>query len=289
MKYIVFSLFVFVASVYHAFSQQPRYTYKSFVNTENAREFVPILPKKDGFQRTFLLSQADVWDLDDDRTTWVRGSVKALLCFEGNLKNGKQEGIFSVYVIDSANHSKRYKIWEQEYQDDQLNGQWRTYTLKGTLVNFKTFKNDKQLGLSRDFGIDGKTIIGEQDQLEGEGNFIRRSFHKNGKIEKEVPHVNNEMMGIAKKYYPDGVIQEIAEFRKGELHGNRKYFYPNGQLWIEQVYKDDKAWEVIANYTANGQKRDAGSLKDGNGTVIFYNEDNSVRETVTYVNGILRR
>ena len=82
-------------------------------------------------------------------------------------------------------------------------------------------------------------------------------------------------------------MQEELLFVNGLHHGRRRYFYPNGQVWIEQEMRDGKAWDVIANYTITGQKRDAGTLQNGNGTIILYNEDDTVREIETYENGIL--
>ena len=101
----------------------------------------------------------------------------------------------------------------------------------------------------------------------------------------EVPYENGKITGVGKKYYESGGLKEVAEFRDAKFHGLRKYYYPNGQLWIEQIYKEGKSWTVVANYTESGQKRDAGTLKNGNGTVIFYNEDGSVRDVLTYVDG----
>jgi antitoxin component YwqK of YwqJK toxin-antitoxin module len=92
-------------------------------------------------------------------------------------------------------------------------------------------------------------------------------------------------MELQKKYYDNGTSQEVAEFKDGKFNGVRKYFYPNGQLWIEQTYRNGKSWTVVANYTDKGQKRDAGTLHDGNGTIIFDNEDGTARETKTYMNG----
>jgi antitoxin component YwqK of YwqJK toxin-antitoxin module len=67
---------------------------------------------------------------------------------------------------------------------------------------------------------------------------------------------------------------------------SKKYYFPSGKIWIEQELKNGKPWTVIANYTENGQKRDAGTLKEGNGMVIFYNDDGTIRETVVYKNGV---
>ena len=265
--------------------QQPKYTYKYFAGEEDTAKFQRLAPKESGLHRTYLIFSPEIWDLDDNQTTFIRGGgARKLVFFEGQKKNGKRNGVYVVYLVGSTDHSRKYKIWEQEYKDDKLNGQWRIYTLKGTLVGFKTFKEDKQVGLSRNFRVDGKTVKDESEHFE-DGSVLFREFYSNGKVKSEIPDKDGKLSGKGKKYYENGTLQEEAEFEDGEFHGTRKYYYPNGQLWIEQVYKNGKSWKVIANYTDKGKKRDGGTLKNGNGTIIFYNDDNTVREVITYVNG----
>jgi antitoxin component YwqK of YwqJK toxin-antitoxin module len=265
--------------------QQPKYTFKSFVHEQDTAEFKISYPSNKGIVRTYVKGGAQIFDLDDDSTTYVMSEVGALLCFEGQERNKKREGIFKVYVIDSADHSKRYKIWEQTFVNDKLNGQWRTYTLRGSLVNFKTFMDDSLNGISINYWIDGKSVMDEQEFFNGRARSIRREYYKNGKVETETPLVSGVVTGVVKAYYETGAMKETQEVRDGKADGVRKYYYPNGQLWIEQTYKAGKNWEIRGNYTDKGQARDAGTLHEGNGTVIFYNDDGSVREVKTYING----
>ena len=268
-----------------AIGQQPRYTFKHFVHTKDTSEFKDIFPK-DGFYRKYILESPEIWDIDDDNTTFIRGGVNALLCFEGQQKNNKKEGLSTIYLIDSTDHNKRYKIWEQTYSNDQLNGEWRTYTLRGTLANLQTFQKDSLNGITRNYWIDGKKIIDETEYFNGHNKYIQRLFYPNGKLQAEIPYENEKLNGVGKKYYENGTLNEVAGFKNGVFDGTSKYFYPNGQLWIEHVYKDGKHWAVIANYTAQGKKRDAGTLINGNGTIIYYNEDGTVREIKKCINGI---
>jgi len=265
-------------------AQQPRYTFRKFVTALDTTEFKIIHPK-DGLNRTYIPAHPEIWDIDDDSTTYIRGGQNALLCIEGYCKNNKKDGLFTTFLIDSTDHSRRYKIWEQNYSNDKLNGQWKIYTLHGTILKFQTFKDDSLHGITRMFWIDGRSIMEEKEFFNGRNRHILREFYKNGKVENETPFENDVISGIGKKYYEDGRTKEIAEFRMGAFNGTRKYYYPNGQLWIEQTYKNGKSWNVVANYTEKGQKREAGTLKDGNGTIIFYNEDGSVREVLNYVDG----
>ena len=273
-------------SVY-AFTQQPKYTEKHFVSHHDTTEFKPIVPKKDGFVRTFIISDALIWDTDDNNTTHVKGNaVNALICIEGNYKNGKRDGIFTFFVFDSLDHSKKYKIWEQTFVNDRLNGKWRTFNLKGTMVSYQTYKNDTLKGIARSYWIDGESIMWEQEFFNGPNKFIVREFHKPGILKLERMIENGILNGPAKSFYEDGKLMEEIYFKDGKYDKTRKYYHPNGQLWIEQEYKNGLRWNVIANYDAKGNKRDAGTLKNGNGTVILYNDDGTVRETVTYKNGV---
>ena len=107
----------------YAFTQEPKYTKKYFVSHHDTAEFKPIVPKKDGFVRTFIIADPLIWDTDDNNTTHVTGSaVHALICIEGQYKNSERDGVFTFRIIDSFDHSKRYKIWEQTFLNNKLNG-----------------------------------------------------------------------------------------------------------------------------------------------------------------------
>jgi len=270
-------------------AQQPRYTPKKFVNSLDTSEFKYIISKESGFNRTFVLTRATYYDLDDDSTTYMKFTDSVLICIEGEVKNRKRNGIYTFSLFDLNNHSKKYKIWEQTFKDDQLNGPWRTYTLRGVIVSIDMYKKNLPNGLSRTFWIDGKTLMEETEYLADPANYVTRTYYDNQILKSEISYIQGKLNGVCKKYYDNGKIQEYAEFKDDDFHGIRKYFYDNGQIWIEQTYKNGKYLDVIANYTKDGIKRNPGTLKNGNGTIIFYDEDGSIRETQTFVNGNLSK
>ena len=275
-----------IALVSNSIAQQPRYTKKRFVDQDDPKEFVRLVPKKDGLMRTYLLITPEIWDLDDDENTYVKGGEQALVCVEGQYKKGQREGVYTAYLLDSADHKKRYKIWEQTYAGNKLNGQWRIYTLKGGLVRFETYKNDSLDGPARNYWIDGKSIMEERIYFNGKSKYVVKDYSREGVVLEETTMVNDIPNGPAKKYYPNGILMDELMLVNGRPDGTRKYYYPSGKLWVESVMKNGRPWTVIANFTEGGNKRDAGTLKDGNGTMIFYNSDGGIRETVTYKNGI---
>ncbi len=284
-KIVLTFLWVFSFSL-TVLSQQPKYTVKHFVSYDDPKEFVRVVPKKDGFVRTYLLISPEIWDVDDNNTTYIKWGRKALVCIEGQYKNGKREGVFPAYIIDSLDHKKRYKIWEQTYSDNKLNGEWRTFSLNGNLVQFQTYKNDSLNGVARDYWIDGKSIMGERIYFNGRSKYIQKEYSQSGNVAEETTFVNDVPNGPAKKYYPNGILKDEVILENGVPNGLRRYYYPSGKIWIEQEMKNGQPWTVVANYTESGQKRNAGTLKEGNGTVIFYDDNGAIRETVTYKNGV---
>lgn len=285
-KSIILSLFIL--AVQATFAQPPRYTIKHFVSADNPKEFIRINPLKDGFYRDYQLTIMEIWDLDDRNTTYVKTGRKVLVCIEGELKNGQRQGLFTTYIMDSLDHKKRYKLREQQYEGNRLNGEWRNYTLKGNLVSFQTFKNDSLNGIARSYWIDGKAVMDEREYFNGQGKYTLKEYEPGGQLMKESQVVNGVPNGLAKRYYPSGKIRDEVMLVNGLPNGLRKYYFPSGKLWVEQEMKNGSPWTVIANYTEDGQKRDPGTLKDGNGTVILYNEKGgTIRETLVYRNGKL--
>jgi antitoxin component YwqK of YwqJK toxin-antitoxin module len=269
---------------------QPKYTPKHFVAVLDTSEFKITMNKKTGGKGcTYIQTAISIFDVDDDDTTAVRFDQEAVLKIEGTMVNGKRNGIFSTYLMDSADHKKLYKIYDQSYKNDSLDGQWRVYNLKGTLVHSENSVNGKKIGVERDYWIDGTTIINETEYFEDTAKKIERTYYPNGHLKSEFSFINNIPNGICKKYYDTGVLQDQVNFTNGKFNGIRTYYYPNGKEWIVTEYKNDKAWTILANYNSKGNKRDGGTLKNGNGTLLLYDDDTTVREVITYKNGDVQK
>lgn len=273
-------------SISIAFAQQPAYTPKHFVRVYNDKEFKSSAQVRDGLLKTYIIAPITIFDVDDNETTHIRSTTRAMVLIESEMKNGKREGITRQFVVDSADHSKRYLIYEQSYGNDKLNGVWKLFNLKGTLVQTEMYKNDSLDGISRHYRIDGKTIMAENEFFNGGNKFIAREFYDNGKIRTETTIVNGEPNGEAKAYYETGILKDQCILKNGKREGLRIYYYPDGKPWVENTYRNDIPWTIIANYDSKGKKRDGGTLKDGNGTMIYYDDDTTVREILRFVNGV---
>ena len=267
--------------------QQPKYTPKSFVTYKDTVKFKPGKIIANGLYKTYVHTTINVgfWDTHDDNTTHVQGFCGCLLYIESEYKNDKKNGITTTYLIDSLDNKKRYKISEQSYLDDKLNGEWRTFNLRGTLVKIETFKGDSLHGISRVHWVDGKRILEELEYFNGTKNFILREYDKENFLTTEAPYEDGILNGRFRKFYPNGVLKEELIAKNGKFEGTAKHYYSNGKLWTERIYKDGEIWTVLSNYDSNGKSRESGNLKNGNGTLFLYNDDGRLREVITYING----
>ena len=48
----------------------------------------------------------------------------------------------------------------------------------------------------------------------------------------------------------------------------------------------DRPWDLIENFTNKRKRRNDGTLKDGTGTLILYNEDDTIKEVLFFKNGL---
>lgn len=73
----------------------------------------------------------------------------------------------------------------------------------------------------------------------------------------------------------------------GKLDGIQKYFYPNGNIFAEYDFVSDKLWNVITLKDLDGNLLTHGNLKDGNGTLIIYDDNSRILKKQNYVTGMM--
>ena len=92
--------------------------------------------------------------------------------------------------------------------------------------------------------------------------------------------------GKWKEYYENGKTMEEYEFENGQRNGSDKFFHNNGQLWTERLYQNGKLWDIVCNFSLAGKPLEKGSLIKGKGTLNIYDENGSLLETLSYVDGV---
>jgi antitoxin component YwqK of YwqJK toxin-antitoxin module len=167
-----------------------------------------------------------------------------------------------------------------QYRNGKLHGKSVMYKSTGEVLFEIVYKEDKRVGAVFYSG-DGRPphITGQHD-----------TYHYNGKLKSSSNYSSQgDLEGPHMTFYPDGNPEKEMNFKNGALDGTFKAYYDNRQLKQEWVYKDGKLWEVVQSNTKKGKSLSPGTLKDGNGTVLTYNDTGKLLSTVSYKNGIQDR
>lgn len=202
---------------------------------------------------------------------------------------------------------------EGGYSDNKREGPWRWYTIVDKTFKHQPYKNVTYVngmeqgpvtysypngatgfeGTYRDGDLEGPAKTFFEDGSTHSSRVYRKGllsgtmtrYYRNGAVQCTEVFNNDTLDGPYVGYYPDGRIEEQFVRVKGELDGAYRYYHPNGQLWIERIYDRGRTMNVTGSYDPQGVARDKGTLKDGNGTVKFYDETGKLYSVVTFQDG----
>lgn len=283
MKSILF-LFLVFAIFDEALSQDVEHWKVRFQNVYDETKCKANISDNE-WSYSFIKAMPTLWYTVDSSDLYQKFTDSFLVKVEGQMKDGKREGVF-IYSLIEKKAQKLIRLYEQTFKNDELTGLWKSYSLNGRLVLSNNYLKGRQIGLQQSFRADGRTLLNETE-LNSDDNTIVREFYSSGKLMTETPYLRGKTHGVGKKFYENGKLEDRIEFKYGEMEGIRRYYHDNGQLWAEQQYFADRPWTILGNYDKNGKKREGGTLNDGTGSIIFYNDDNTIREVLNYRNGNL--
>jgi len=204
---------------------------------------------------------------------------------EGSYYNGKRTGNWKFYVIEDKTF-KKILLQEATYRNGSKEGPLTYLLPDGKKGVTGTYHLDKIDGTFTNY-YTGGAIYSEHDYTVGVLNGPYAFYYEDGKIKSEGNYTNNIKDGTQKLFYHTGQVQEVSNVTMGVEDGLYQYFYTNGQLATEREYKAGLLMSIKANNTSSGATRDKGTLKNGKGTVINYNDQGIVAAIQTYKGGKL--
>ncbi len=247
---------------------------------------------KPGFEKGKNKTTHEIWkgyEVRKDFTFVVKGSGSKqitgmfLLYEEGRLVNEERQGEWRFYVIEDKTFNKilQKKI---TFNKDIQTGDCQYYFPDGNLAQICKFENNHVNGEVKGLYDDGK-IYCKMFYTNGNKTGEHTYYYPNGEIKFKEQYRNDSLNGDYVSFYENKVIKEKFTYKAEEIDGIYQYYYSNGQLWIEKEYKNGLLLNVNANYDQQGQLRDKGTLKDGNGTVKYYTMEGKVYSIQTFKDG----
>jgi antitoxin component YwqK of YwqJK toxin-antitoxin module len=87
-------------------------------------------------------------------------------------------------------------------------------------------------------------------------------------------------------YYAQGAKASEIWYRNNKREGVAVFFHPDGKLFCKLIYKDGGEHTISEGYDSKGKPLNCGNLKDGNGTLLYYDPvTDHLVSNVAYVNG----
>ena len=172
-----------------------------------------------------------------------RMNVKEKLVCNGFFQNNKRTGIWKFYGYEGR------LVYEGEYSQGHRVGKW-TYTLDGSKSG-EIFYGNGLVDSAFGFAETGAKIYNYVAQ-DGSG-------------------------GKAVRSYTNGQKKEIFSVNRFQINGSYESFFENGELHKKAEYKNGTISTIHLIKNENGDTLEAGTLKNGNGTLVNYSFDSSNR------------
>jgi antitoxin component YwqK of YwqJK toxin-antitoxin module len=224
------------------------------------------------------------------------------ISFENTWVDGIIEGIEKQYF-------KNGKLFEEiTYEKGSLNGNVKVYHFNGKLFYEEYFVNDllwniisiaDTSGHPLDQGTfkdgtgtiktysDSGTYYGIRSVVCGHNQGKAELYYPSGKLKSKLNYANDTLDGDQIHYYENGNVKIIEPYINGIMDGTSIAYHNNGVLWTKREYVNGLLFNVEMNNDRNGQPRDKGTIKDGNGTMIRYDENEKIMFAYQIENGIL--
>ena len=201
------------------------------------------------------------------KTTPYSGSIFFLdslgdVILEGNLNNGKKEGIFKSY--DSG-----LLLSEQNYKNGKLDGLSTFYNdnepLIGRVIQKSNYKDGIQDGITTTYHINSqmnKSIIRNPDTNEVI-NLSDKKFPSTYFSYREDTYKNGLLNGVSTSYDRDNRKFLETNYRNGKEVGPLKRFENDRLLYQLDVNEDGKCYGNYVSYYPNGNKESEGKRMEG--------------------------
>ena len=117
-------------------------------------------------------------------------------------------------------------------------------------------------------------------------NGLKKYYHENGEIRKEVNYKDGKIDGFYITYYDNGQLESKIEIKDGLKQGLSSIYYRNGQLESKIIYKNDEPDGPYNIYYENGEINEQGVFENGGTSLLLIIKDGQfVNHTMSFEDG----
>lgn len=200
------------------------------------------------------------------------------LLYVGNYKNNQKTGVWKYYYENGQIKSIT------TYVDGEIDGNYKDYYDTGKLKRDYNNIKGKTNGEFKGYNSNGTlSAVGNYNDDEKSGEW--KYYYDNGQVKRIGNYINGELDGEWKYYYDNGQLEQFGNYINGKADGEWKIFHKNGNPFQVRSWENDKLIDIYTSLDANGKPLNKGTIANGNGTRIIYDNEGKIKKTENYING----
>jgi len=174
------------------------------------------------------------------------------------------------------------------YQNGFISGKKYEYQYKSKdqIYKITAYQNGLENGPYVEYYSNGN-IREEGIYLEGHLDDTLKVYYDNGTLARIEFRASKELQNELIEYHLNGNIELIISYKDGIKHGKETYNYANGQEAWSRIYNNNRFMEIGKTFDKNGNELPSGTLKKGNGTVNFYDENGLLINQKMVIEGLM--
>jgi antitoxin component YwqK of YwqJK toxin-antitoxin module len=198
------------------------------------------------WQNTHAQGSTNQMDSNGKRNgVWKKYYTNNRIRYVGTFEHGKEVGTFKYY---SASSSENPIIVKNFHENDEL-ADVQFFTTSGILESEGLMKGKNREGKWLFYHIDGKSVMSEENYLNGRLDGVYKTFYPNGELTEITNYKGGLIDGNYKKYSVKGLLYNDFNYSKGKLNGMAIYYSrKTGNLIKKGPFKDDMRVGTWENY-----------------------------------------
>ena len=196
----------------------------------------------------FSFSQNDVNQFDKNgkrHGVWKKYYSNDRIRYQGTFEHGKEVGIFKYYSAAQSEYPNVIK----EYKSKGGVADVSFYNDNGMLLSKGKMNGKNRVGKWQFYHEDGKTIMSEENYVDGKLEGDYKTFYNSGKPTEVGYYKNGKLDSVYRKYSIKGHLYQHFHYKNGMLNGKAVYYNrKTGELTTKGEFKDDKKVGTWENY-----------------------------------------
>ncbi len=151
---------------------------------------------------------------------WKKEFKNGRIRYQGQFEHGKEVGTFKFYSAKSSD----FPVIVREFNAYDDTSKTKFFSIKGKLESEGVMQGKQRIGKWLYYHKDGKTIMQEENYVNGKLNGDYKTFYPNKKPTIITTYKDNLIHGNYKRYSVNGHLYQDLTYVNGKLNGESTYF-----------------------------------------------------------------